>query len=99
MLCVASGCKNIAVPSYFMCFYHWARVPPPMQRKVFKTFKLGQDYPAMADHLPWNVAMQDAVNEVARLEKRPIPFSDDEDFELELVPLYIEDDDEDLVLV
>ena len=95
MLCVAVGCDKKAAPSYFMCFYHWAWVPVKIQKAVFKTFKLGQDYPTMSSDMPWNGAMQEAVNAVSLLEKRPIPFSlDDDDFELELAEFPVEDEEE-----
>jgi hypothetical protein len=41
--CHADGCKVAVSPKLFMCASHWAMVPHPLQREVWKHYRPGQE--------------------------------------------------------
>lgn len=63
--CHARGCATPVPPEMLMCKPHWAKVPPPIQRSVWRAYAPGQcnlDPPPSAD---WHLAADAAIAAVA----------------------------------
>lgn len=41
--CHARGCRSEVPPRLLMCPSHWRKVPKPLQRDVWRTYRLGQE--------------------------------------------------------
>ena len=69
--CHARGCSKPVPPELLMCLAHWRRVPRPIQRAVWATYRPGQ----CDDRSPsaaWHDAADAAIGFVARLEGQPV---------------------------
>jgi hypothetical protein len=69
--CHARGCDVAVAPELLMCLSHWRRVPKPIQRAVWATYRPGQcddGHPSRA----WHQAADAAIGFVARAERRPV---------------------------
>lgn len=42
-VCHADGCNKPIPPAMLMCFLHWKMVPKDLQRKIWATYKPGQE--------------------------------------------------------
>lgn len=64
--CHALGCKAACPPRWLMCRPCWSKVPPDLQREVYRTVKLrGPD--CDATWAPWWRAQARAIHHVAML--------------------------------
>lgn len=65
--CHARGCSTPVRPELLMCYPHWRKVPPRLQRLVWATYRPGQcddKQPSRA----WHDAASAAIGFVALLE-------------------------------
>lgn len=65
--CHAKGCSIEVPPAMLMCRTHWYMVPAPLRRRVWATYRKGQeiDKSPSAEYLK---AADDAIEAVARKE-------------------------------
>ena len=66
--CHAKGCRIEVPPKLLMCPRHWWMVPLALRRRVWQTYRLGQDI----DKDPTDEyleAAQDAINAVEKKER------------------------------
>lgn len=66
--CHALGCKRKCPPRWLMCKTHWSRVPPDLQREVYRTVKLRDMRSIDETWAPWWRAQAKAIAHVAFLE-------------------------------
>ncbi len=70
--CHAKGCPKVVPPKLLMCGRHWRMVPAELQRKVWATYRPGQE----VDKRPTRAyldAADEAIAAVAALEVKPTP--------------------------
>lgn len=59
--CHIPDCGQTIRREYLMCAFHWAKVPLPIQREVYRTCKLWQDSGGVE---PYRTAVIQATNAV-----------------------------------
>lgn len=69
-LCHAVGCNERVLPSRLMCPRHWFMVPETVRRRVWQTYRPGQEVDKKPSG-PWLFAAREAINHVAALEGKP----------------------------
>lgn len=66
--CAATACQRLIPVNLLMCMDHWRRVPAPLQREVWRTFRRQDQVPApefLAARRDYLAAVQAAVDAVA----------------------------------
>jgi hypothetical protein len=69
--CHARGCDAPVPPERLMCIAHWRRVPVPIQRAVWRTYRPGQCNDKQPSEA-WMQAADAAIGYVAALELKPV---------------------------
>lgn len=68
-LCHAVDCNERVLPSRLMCPRHWFMVPIPLRKRVWQTYKPGQEI-TKTPTAEYIKAARDAINSVAKIENR-----------------------------
>lgn len=72
-LCHAIGCTRKVAPRFLMCGRHWQFVPPELQRRVYATYRAGQEHrkdPSREYVAAARDAISAAADEQARLAQQ-----------------------------
>jgi len=68
-LCHAKGCSAEVPPSLLMCSHHWRMVPEDLQRRVWRTYRKGQEIDKRPSEA-YLAAMREAIEAVSTIEGR-----------------------------
>jgi hypothetical protein len=69
-LCHAVDCSERISPKLLMCPRHWYMVPPALRKRVWQTYRPGQEFDKCPSKAYLEVAKQ-AINFVAEKEGKP----------------------------
>lgn len=65
--CHAIGCNKHCAPKMLMCSHHWNMVPDDLQRRVYDTYRKGQEKDKSVTR-EWFYASQAAIQAVKEME-------------------------------
>jgi hypothetical protein len=68
--CHAVDCWERVPPKFLMCARHWYKVPAVLRRRVWQTYRIGQEIDKQPSEA-WCLAAREAINFVAQAEGKP----------------------------